>query len=190
MGTDRATGLTYDDLLLMPETNRFQELVDGELVVSPSPEVAHQTAVVALMAGLAAYARDRGGLALVGPMDVLVEPSTVVQPDLLYLRPERVDADVRRPIRVPPDLVVEVLSPSNRAHDLVRKRGIYERFGVPELWFVDHEVGEITVLVFEDGAYREATVARSGDVVRSPRLDGFAVEVAAVLGAGGERSWG
>ena len=175
------SGLTYCDVLRMPETNQFIELIDGELVVSPSPEPAHQRTVVHLTIELGLFARSHGHVLLTGPMDVLVEPRTVVQPDLLLIRAERRPPQFTRPITIPPDLAIEVLSPSNRSHDLVRKRAIYQRFGVRELWFVDLDEGWVEQVLLGAGSFGPARVHRTGDVVNAVQVPGFAADVAGIL---------
>lgn len=183
MGSEAGVGLTYDDLLRMPETNVFQELIDGELIVSPSPRAAHQLAVSYLVLELGLYTREHGGIVIPGPMDVLVDQRNVVQPDILVIRSDHVRPGLERPITEPPDLAIEVLSPSNRRHDLVRKRRIYERFGVPELWFVDLDAGTLTQLVLVGGAFADDVVRGAGTSVGSRSLPGFVLDLDRLLAA-------
>lgn len=85
----------------------------------------------------------------------------------------------------PPDLVVEVLSPSTRGYDLVKKRAVYEARGIRELWFVDLEVDEIEVLRLVDGRYAEREVAGRDGRIESTALPGFVLDVAWALKARG-----
>ncbi|MEX2552885.1 MAG: Uma2 family endonuclease [Actinomycetota bacterium] len=62
-----------------------------------------------------------------------------VEPDVLFVRADHVDRVENRYVRGAPDLVVEISSPSTRRLELVRKRDLYARFGVPEYWYVDLE---------------------------------------------------
>lgn len=183
MGETGTRGLTYEDVLrTRPETNRFEELIDGELVVSAAPSVDHQRASGAIFFALTLWARDRGAEAFSGPFDVYVEPTTVVQPDVLVLGPDQ-PKDIERPLKFPPVLCVEVLSPSNRAHDLVRKRAIYERFGVPELWFVDLDSQHVEQVVLgPDGSYGRSAMHAPGDTITSQVLDGFTLATHEALG--------
>jgi Uma2 family endonuclease len=183
MGETGTRGLTYDDVVrTRPETNRFEELIDGELVVSPGPTIGHQRAVRALIVALDTWARAHGAEAFTGPFDVFVEPTTVVQPDVLVLGPDQ-PKDIERPLRYPPMLCVEVLSPSNRAHDLVRKRAIYERFGVPVLWFVDLD-GQLVeqVVLGSDGAYGRSAIHTPGDTIVCGVLPGLTIATHEALG--------
>ena len=176
----RTSGLTYDDLLEMfpEETNQRIELIDGELLMPPGPEVEHQDVVWEIGTRLRTYARGHGGLAVGGPLDVKLTDRDVVQPDVLYLLPENAEG-ARRPLaRV--DLAVEVSSPSTRRTDTVRKRDLYERHGVPEYWFVDLDAGEIVVHRLEGDRYA-ATTLGPGDELTSPLLPGFAAPVKDLL---------
>lgn len=117
------------------------ELVDGELLVSPSPEQEHQYAVGYLLIALNSYlAQHRVGIAVTSPSDVELAADTLVQPDV-YVMP--FEADGRRPRQRPYTgpllLVIEVLSPSTAGHDRLKKRRRYARAGVPEYWVVDLE---------------------------------------------------
>jgi Uma2 family endonuclease len=141
------SGLTYDDLAGFPQDDHLRrELIDGELFVSPSPVIRHQRAVVRIAGALLAFTDQHGGLAVPAPMDVVFSPQTVVEPDVVFIGPVRVnELDEERFVDIVPDLVVEVSSPSTRRLDLVKKRNLYEREGVAEYWFVDLEADQIDV---------------------------------------------
>ena len=119
------------------QTPRY-ELVDGELLVTPSPGVLHQRAVARLMGALIAdLERERVGEVLTSPFDVELEPESITQPDIFVLP----TAEGRRLQRdglpaVALLLAVELSSPSSSRHDRVRKRPLYQRH-VPEYWIVD-----------------------------------------------------
>jgi len=131
---------TYDDLLEVPD-HRVAEIVDGELVVSPRPAVRHAVASSSLGADInGAFHRGRGGP---GGWWILFEPELhlgdhVLVPDLAGWRRERVPSlpDVVG-VTVPPDWVCEVLSPSTRSLDRMRKLPIYAAFEVRHAWLLD-----------------------------------------------------
>jgi Uma2 family endonuclease len=113
------------------------ELVDGELLVTPSPRGPHQVAVGELYSALSAYLKRIGaGVVYVSPFDVELEPGTLTQPDVFVTPP----AEATRLRREMPArsllLAVEVISPGSARHDRVRKRALYQRT-VPEYWIVD-----------------------------------------------------
>lgn len=149
---------TADDLDSLPDDGNRYELVDGELLVTPSPNVRHQNVVGELFVALR-LALPAGRRVLMAPMDVRFGPRRQVQPDLLVVRDEGLDA-VR--VESVPLLVVEVLSRGTRSRDQVTKRRVYEQAGVPSYWIVDPKQPTVTVLELQEGAYAE--VARvTGD---------------------------
>jgi Uma2 family endonuclease len=112
------------------------ELVDGEVLVTPSPHWTHQRAVVRLTVLLDAYVRAQGiGEVFASPLDVRLEPALVLQPDILVVP----SGELRRMDDVVHNLLlaVENLSPSSARHDRVTKRPGYQRNGVPEYWIFD-----------------------------------------------------
>ena len=113
------------------------ELVDGELLVTPSPAALHQSAVGLLLIMLDSYARKNGiGVAYTSPFDVELEPETLVQPDVFVASM----SEARRLITEMPArellVAVEVISPSSARYDRVTKRALYQRY-VPEYWVID-----------------------------------------------------
>jgi Uma2 family endonuclease len=114
------------------------ELVDGELLVTPSPGFAHQEAVALLLFALLGYlVNEPVGRALTSPFDVELEPESIIQPDIFVLpfAEARRLSQERQPAHTLL-LAVEVLSPSSSRYDRVRKRPLYQRH-VPEYWIVD-----------------------------------------------------
>lgn len=154
--------LTYDDLEGMPEDGHRYELIDGVLLVSPSPRIVHQVCVLAL-ARLFHAARRDGDLVIVGPFDYVVSRHTVLVPDLLVAR--RVDVTDAN-ISVPPLVVVEVVSPSSRRTDPGSKLLAYQDAGVGSYWIVDPVVPSIRVFGLDGDRYRElARVVGDDDLV-------------------------
>lgn len=182
MSVPVASGLTYDDLHDFPDDHLRRELIDGELYVTPSPVRRHQRVALEIAARLLAYVKQHGGEVLPAPADVYFSPTTVVEPDVVFVGRERV-ALLRdeRYIDVPPDLVVEVSSPSTRRLDLIKKRALYEREGVPEYWFVDLDARAVVVHRLRDGRYPAPAVVDERDVLDAALFDGFSFPVAALL---------
>lgn len=162
---------TYSDLEAFPDDGRKYEILDGELVVSPSPSLTHQRVAKRLFALLhEALERPRIAEVFFAPLDVVLSPTKVFQPDLLAVRWERRDEALRdRVVEAAPDLAAEVLSPTNRAHDRVAKRRFYARNGVREYWIVDPDEQSLEVLVLIDGGltYREHGWYGPGDRAHS-----------------------
>jgi Uma2 family endonuclease len=125
---------TWDDLQAIPDqAHHHYQLIEGQILMSPSPNLRHQMCVGRLFVIL--YNAAPTGFDVVpAPFDFVPEPGTALQPDLLVIR--RGTTEDNRTV-APPVLAVEVLSPSSRTTDEVTKRALYERFGVAHYWIVD-----------------------------------------------------
>ena len=180
----RTSGLTYEELLEMfpDEDGVRRELIEGDLIVTPSPIPRHQQVVGRLFVLLFNHAQKHGGEALMGPLDVLFSDRNVVEPDVLYLLPQNLDKLEERFVRSAPDLVVEVSSPSTRRFDLGRKKELYERHRVPEYWFVDLVADRVEVYRLEAGRYGDPTLVERGEALTSPVLPGLQAPVEEILG--------
>ena len=113
------------------------ETIDGELIVTPAPRLAHQLVLELLRDVLKPYIKSQGlGLVLGAPADLELERDTIVQPDLFVvpaaLGHPRNWEDVSALL-----LAIEVLSPGSRRHDRITKRRFFQRVAVPEYWTVD-----------------------------------------------------
>jgi Uma2 family endonuclease len=139
---------TYADLVALPDDQLRHELIDGEHVVTPSPNTLHQTISLNLVRLLLPYLDEhRLGQLLSAPFDVKLSLITVLVPDLVYFTSERFARVVNeKHATAAPDLVVEILSPGTRRRDKGRKRAIYDREGVREYWIVDPETRSVTTL--------------------------------------------
>lgn len=178
--------LTYDDLFALPDDGKRYELIDGVLVEMPGPSWMHGAIVVVLLNLLYTHVRLHypGGTVLTAPVDVWLSDYRVVQPDILYVRPGRPSLFAQPPaVRGAPDLVAEVLSPSNPEHDLLTKYAIYEQAGVPEYWILNREAATIRINVLRDGRYVERPLENG--LATSEVLPGFEVDVAALFASVG-----
>jgi Uma2 family endonuclease len=178
----KTTGLTYQDLQAFPEDNFRRELIDGELVVTPSPSTRHQDAVLQLGAALLAYVKVHGGRVFVAPLDVFFSDTNVVEPDVLYLRSEHSGRVEERFVRSAPDLVVEVSSPSTRRLELVRKLELYQRFGVPEYWYVDLQADRVEIYLLDGERYSKPTFRLRGERLQTDVAPGFLIAVDDLVG--------
>jgi Uma2 family endonuclease len=124
-----------------PQGERW-ELVDGEVLVTPSPHWMHQRTALEFAIRLRPYVRAQSlGELFVAPLDVKMRPGLVLQPDLLV-----VPAGVLRSYEDIVDrllLAVEIISPSSARFDRVVKRPKYQRERVPEYWAVDERSGTV-----------------------------------------------
>lgn len=139
------------ELESMPDDGHRYELIDGSLVVTPSPAPDHQGALGELYLRLRTVCPPNLKV-YVAPFDVELAKDTIVQPDLLVTRRSDV---TRRGIAVSPLLAVEILSPSTRHLDLMSKRSRYEAAGCLSYWVVDPREPSILVWELRNGAYVE-----------------------------------
>jgi Uma2 family endonuclease len=158
---------TWDDLAAMPEDNLRREVIDGELQVNPSPDWHHQRLALKVAAMLEAAARG-SGVANIAPLDVRLSAFDSVQPDVLFIRNERLGiiADDGR-VTGAPDLVVEIVSPSTASIDRVRKFALYFRSGVAEYWLVDPRSRLLAIYRLTDQEYAEIPAGEDGAIPSS-----------------------
>lgn len=174
MTTIVAPKLTYQDLLEMPDDGKRYELIDGEVYMTPSPNWRHQKIVGNLFVAIRGFVglHDLGEVA-VAPIDVVFEPRNYLQPDLLFIRKERLSI-VTTHVEGSPDLAIEVLSPSRRKFDRETKLQVYGRFGVRELWYADPETEVLEILsLAPEGQYRLAQLATGDEALTSAVLPGI-----------------
>lgn len=153
--TDVTGAMTYADLEQLPEDiSQRQEIILGELFVSPSPVPNHQVVLGNLFMQLSTHVAERRlGLVLMAPVDVKLTEYNLVVPDLLFVARDRLAIIGAQAIEGAPDLVVEILSPSTARQDRVRKLALYATHGVREYWLVDSGAKRLQVLTLVHGRY-------------------------------------
>jgi Uma2 family endonuclease len=149
--------LTRADLDRMPDDGHRYELVDGVLVVSPSPTRLHQRAVYRLWQLLNDACTPEFEV-LGAPFDVVLADDTVMIPDVVVAR--RADL-TDKDLPAAPVLVVEVLSPSTRRFDLMLKRSRFEAAGTQSYWVVDPDEPALIAWELRDGSYIEVAHVRA-----------------------------
>lgn len=156
--------VSYADLQRAPEDGRRYELYEGEVFVVPAPIPRHQRIVQRISDLLLDYEQQHGGRVFVSPIDIVFSEYNVLQPDVVFFERSRaplLDLDV--PIRVPPDLVVEVLSPATASTDRGKKMQMFARYGVRECWLVDPHARSIEIFALREDAYALVRKASEGD---------------------------
>lgn len=176
--------LTYDDYANLPGDERY-ELIDGYLILVASPSERHQWTATRLYR-MMLLAEDLGlGWVYFAPFDVVLTDSDVVQPDLMFISKEREDIITAANVQGAPDLVVEILSPSTSRLDRTRKRELYERHGVKEMWLVEPEERKIWALLLQDGKLNVVGEYGEGQSFTSDTLGGLTIELDDVFQARG-----
>lgn len=146
MERSQAIRYNYTDLLSLPESHERHEIIDGELFVTPTPRYNHQRVAANLVLVLGPLLADDDLGEIVGPMTVHLHDELVLEPDLIFVRRDRMGiVDPEGWVHGPPDLVVEILSPSTADRDHTLKRKRYLESGVQELWLVDIDARAVTV---------------------------------------------
>ena len=149
---------TVDDLERFPDDGNRYELLDGQLLVTPSPNVFHQVAAMRIALVLANAIVPNGIGHVVGPGVVTTPPLTQLQPDILAF-PARFSPDSKWANIDEHWLAVEIISRSSRVYDREFKRDAYLALGVREVWLVDPRAKTIEVCcergtgVVESGAF-------------------------------------
>jgi Uma2 family endonuclease len=160
------------------ETQLLVEYTDGFVRVLPMPNLLHQWIVRFLYQVLSAYTMREGlGEVFFAPLPVQLTPTKYREPDLLFLRPERIQNMRGQPTGA--DLVVEVVSEGddNRRRDYEEKRIDYADAGIAEYWIVDPQQQTITVYTLESSGYQTHGVYLANQTANSVLLAGFAVQV-------------
>lgn len=154
-------GWSYAEFARLPDDGNRYEVIDGELFVTPSPQPRHTFIGFRLATVLDVFVlRYDLGWVMPAPVDVLLGDGDYVQPDVVFVRREHGDSITDRGIEVPPDLVVEVLSPSTALRDRGLKRERYAHFGVPLYWIVDPGRQQVEIYRLDEDPDRPAVVAR------------------------------
>lgn len=166
--------LTYDDYAALPDDGNRYELASGALeLLSPAPSPTHQMISHRLVTAFTNVC-EKDYIILYAPLDVILAEDEVRQPDIVVINRERQAIVTDRGIEGPPDLVVEILSPSTALKDRRDKKEVYAAYGVKEYWIVDpvHET-------IEQWTYREIDQTKryelngtygNGDTITSPHV--------------------
>jgi Uma2 family endonuclease len=178
-GRDRL--LTYADYAALPDDGNRYQLLEGELVMTPSPNAWHQDVSRELEFRLLAWVREhRLGEIYYAPLDVVMEDHNVLQPDIFFVSNER--AGIRQGGRIlgAPDLCVEILSPGTERIDRVRKLGLYARFGVTHYWIVDLAARTIEEYAQSGDVYRVRSITGYDEPFRPEAIPGFEFKLSVV----------
>ena len=169
---------TYEDYRTAPPDKRY-ELLDGELLLTPAPNLKHQRLQLRLSMRLAQFIEERElGELFFAPCDVVLSDTDVVQPDLLFVSIERSHLlSGGDNVRGAPDLVVEILSPTTADRDRGYKRALYAKHGVKEYWLIDPPAETVWIHELRDGALTVTQTVGREQTLRSPLLAGFEVDL-------------
>jgi Uma2 family endonuclease len=155
--------MTAVEFAKLPEQTTPTELIDGEVIVSPAPTYWHNRIGFRLARRLSDIADSQGlGEWAMAPLDLFISTYNVYQPDALFFRAGHIPDLRQLPIMGIPEIVVEVISPSSRSRDRVRKRSAYADRNIAEYWIADPERAHLTISIRDaTGAYIDHEVIES-----------------------------
>jgi Uma2 family endonuclease len=178
--TAQKTRLTWDDYVKLPDDGKRYELIEGELIVAPAPTFRHQDIVLALATVLRSHAETHAlGKVVASPVDVRFDDENTCQPDILFIRKDRLDI-VEDQVKGPPDLVIEVLSPWTAETDREKKARTYARFGVPHFWIVSPFDETVILYRLAESKYERVGLYQGDDRFEAEPFAGLTVELAKV----------
>ena len=179
--------LTYEQYLAEGETNRRYDIIDGVRRWMPNPTVCHQDVLFNIAAAFKAFGRATdAGRMVVAACDVLIDysPLKTRQPDVLFISHERFGSrDPLDPGALDPELVVEVLSPSDTKAVLSSKLRDFRRVNVKECWIVSLEAQTVEVVRLSPEWEETLAVYQVGEVVQSAAFPELLVAVADIFAA-------
>ena len=139
----------------LPE-GTLAEVINNQIYMSPSPVYNHQDVLIEIASQIRDHLKKSDGKLVIAPFDVyLDETSNAVQPDIVIILKDNANKlNHQGHFHGVPDILVEILSPRNRDHDFIRKKDLYERFGVKEYWIIDPENKSTSVYELQSNRYK------------------------------------
>jgi Uma2 family endonuclease len=172
------TRMTAAEFLALPESMTPVELLDGEMVMSPTPIPLHQRLVLRF-ANLVQRTAKTGEVFIV-PLDVYFDDENLAQPDVFFIAAGSACVVGEKYVIGAPDLVIEVFSPSTARRDRKEKIALYERFGVREYWMADPDGQYVEAWRLAEGKFARVGVFGEGETFESALLG--AAELKGVFG--------
>jgi len=174
--------MTVEEYDQLPGGPPYYQLIDQELIMSPSPSRKHQRITFKTCKLLDDYAiAHNAGEANIAPLDVELPGGHILEPDVIYVSKEREEVLTEKRIVGAPDLVVEVLSPSNARLDRQRKRELYAASNVIELWIIDPDAERLEIFRLGENPDRPAHIFERADTAESKLLPGLSFPVASLF---------
>ena len=171
--------ITVQELFEMElEEGYFYELINGHIVRKQAPSSPHQKAVTNVSTLINNFIKEKQlGDCYVSPIDVFFDKYNNTQPDVLFIKKDRLFIVTNDGIMGQPDLIVEVLSPSTYRNDRTAKKDLYCQFGVSEYWIVDLKNQAIEVYSLENNDYTMSSFAIEKGEIESKVLEGFKMDI-------------
>ncbi|MBC7771431.1 MAG: Uma2 family endonuclease [Pyrinomonadaceae bacterium] len=167
--------MTADEYLALGETQERYELLDGVVFMSPSPMPPHLEIAIEVLGQFRDFNKQAKRCRVLAEGDLRLTPGLVYRPDIVVYRPGRLPTGRLQRLDLPPDLIIEILSPSTKPYDLITKRGDYGQFGVGEYWVIDPDDASLRCWNRSGGGWNEIPV--QGDALPSTAIAGFVLEM-------------
>jgi len=172
---------TVKDYMSMPNDKRYQ-LLDGEMILAPSPVTKHQDIAAQIFLALNQFVRQHSlGRVWYAPLDVVLSNHDVAQPDIMFVSNARSAIITEANIQGAPDLVVEILSPGTAVYDRGYKQALYGRHGVREYWLVEPDAETVEMLTQGEQGLETFDTYSRGQSLESLLLEGLSIELEAVF---------
>jgi Uma2 family endonuclease len=174
---------TYEAYLELPDDGRRYEIIEGVLYVTNAPDIDHQFTVMEIAFHIKRFVMEnRLGYVLTAPFEVhLSEKTRPVLPDVLFIAAERWPEPGVKFYEGPPDLIVEVLSPSTSRTDQVVKFSAYEQAGVREYWIAHPKTRSVQVFTLSGPEYALLNEFAGDDMIESHLLPALKVTTSALF---------
>jgi len=179
---------TYRDYLNMPDDGNRWEIIDGVPYMMAAPNTQHQRISTKVLTRIAVFLEGKICQVFHAPYDVRLpiyneendeDVTNTVQPDIsVFCNPSAID---EKGGRLPPDIAIEILSPSSAKMDTIRKFKLYEKAGVKEYWIVDGANKNIEVHLHDGYRFQPKELYCIGDTLNSTVLDDFSIELSDVF---------
>ena len=180
MADQTQTRITATEFMALPESNLPIELINGEVIMSPTPTDEHQVIAGELYSILKSLIPH--GKLRIAPLTVYLDNANAVQPDLFWVSAENSTCQLRGDYwHGAPDLVVEILSPSTARCDRTTKFELYEQVRVREYWLIEPATQSLEIWVLDGDEFQWHGVFRSATRPTSPVLGGQTIDLQAIF---------
>lgn len=173
---------TYEDYLKTPDDVRY-ELIEGDLIMVPSPITRHQRISMKIAFAIEKYVVENNlGEVFYAPYDVHLDDENVVQPDILFISKDNSNIIGEKNVQGAPDLVIEILSEAAAYRDTIQKKRLYARFGVKEYWIAAPDDRLVEVYYLKDrGEYQLIKTYSEDAVLESQIIRGLKIELSKIF---------
>ncbi len=174
---------TYEDYLNLPDDGQRYEIIEGVLYMTNAPGFDHQFTAFEIARQMANFVLEHKlGRVLTAPFEIhLSEDTRPVQPDVFFIKTEKLPISGAKYFEGAPDIVVEVLSPSSIRTDQYIKFSAYEQAGVSEYWIANPKTRSVEVFILSGGEYALLGQFTEDEVIESTALPGLQMTTSALF---------